>query len=72
MSTKNTTVTGGGTSILGLLGVTFVVLKLLHVINWSWWWVTAPFWGSLVLFIVLVVVFFLGVVAAAVLAVSKR
>lgn len=37
----------GGTSIVGLLGVAFTVLKLTHVIKWSWWWVTAPFWGGL-------------------------
>ena len=33
--------------VLGLLGVVFVALKLLGVITWSWWWVTAPFWGGL-------------------------
>lgn len=38
-----------GPSILGLLGVAFVVLKLVGVINWSWWWVTLPFWGPLAL-----------------------
>jgi hypothetical protein len=38
--------------ILGLLGVVFVTLKLCNVIEWSWWWVTAPFWGPLVLAIV--------------------
>jgi len=37
-------------SIAGLLGVSFVVLKLLGVINWSWWWVTAPFWAGFVIF----------------------
>ena len=30
--------------IIQLLFVAFVVLKLLHVINWSWWWVTLPLW----------------------------
>lgn len=30
--------------ILGLLGVAFVVLKLIGQIDWSWWWVLAPFW----------------------------
>ena len=35
----------GGIGVLGLLGVVFVTLKLCGVINWSWWWVTAPFWG---------------------------
>lgn len=33
-----------GVGVVGLLGVLFVALKLTHVINWSWWWVTAPFW----------------------------
>lgn len=28
-----------------VLGVAFVVLKLVGVIDWSWWWVTAPFWA---------------------------
>lgn len=37
---------GGGIGVLGLLGVAFVVLKLAGVIAWSWWWVTAPFWGG--------------------------
>lgn len=39
-------------SILGLLGVMFVAFKLLGitaVASWSWWWVTAPFWGGIAL-----------------------
>ena len=38
----------GGVGVLGLLGVLFVGLKLGGIIDWSWWWVTAPFWGGLV------------------------
>lgn len=38
-----------GIGILGLLGVLFVGLKLTGFIDWSWWWVTAPFWGWLVI-----------------------
>ena len=34
----------GGIGVPGVLGVSFVVLKLTHVIAWSWLWVTAPFW----------------------------
>lgn len=40
-----------GISIVGLLGVAFVILKLLGVITWSWWWVTLPFWGGIALVI---------------------
>lgn len=43
MDNKNNTASGG-IGVCGLLGVAFVILKLCKVINWSWWWVTAPFW----------------------------
>ena len=33
-------------SVLGLLGVCFVVMKILGLIDWSWWLVTSPFWGG--------------------------
>jgi hypothetical protein len=54
----------GGISVLGLLGVVFVTLKLCGVIDWSWWWVTAPFWGgfALLLAALLVVGLFAGCV----------
>ncbi len=45
----------GGPGIIGLLGVVFVTLKLCNVIDWSWWWVTAPFWGTLILIIVIII-----------------
>ncbi len=48
--------TNGGTSILGLLGVAFVILKLCHVIDWSWWWVTAPFWGGVAFILIALLV----------------
>jgi hypothetical protein len=58
----------GGSGVLGLLGVVFVTLKLLGitaVATWSWWWVTAPFWGGLaiVLSIFLIVALLAGVAA---------
>jgi hypothetical protein len=28
----------------------FLVLKLTEVIDWSWWWITAPLWLPFVLF----------------------
>jgi len=46
----------GGIGILGVLGVAFVVLKLCGVIAWSWWWVTAPFWGVVALALAILVV----------------
>lgn len=51
----------GGIGVCGLLGVAFIILKLCKVIDWSWWWVTAPFWGGIAL--VLVVLVIIGLVA---------
>lgn len=44
MSTSTNGSRSGGVSILGLLGIAFIVLKLTDVIAWSWLWVLAPFW----------------------------
>jgi hypothetical protein len=54
---KSSSSSSSGIGVLGLLGVAFVVLKLTGFINWSWWWVTLPFWGglALVLFILAIV-----------------
>ena len=47
----------GGIGVLGLLGVVFVTLKLTGHIDWSWWYVTMPFWGGFVLVLIVVFVF---------------
>lgn len=55
MSEKSSS--SGGIGFFGLLGILFIALKLTGYIDWSWWWVTAPLWGGLVLiFAVLFVV----------------
>ena len=38
-------------SICGVTFVVFLVLKLTGLINWSWWWVTAPLWIPAALYI---------------------
>jgi len=35
--------------LLPILFLVFLVLKLTGVIAWSWWLVTAPLWGGLLL-----------------------
>jgi membrane protein YdbS with pleckstrin-like domain len=52
---SNSSKSSSGIGVFGLLGVAFVVLKLCGVINWSWWWVTAPFWSGLATVLVIVV-----------------
>lgn len=38
---------------LGTLTIVFIVLKLTHNIEWSWWWVLSPLWIPLLLVIVI-------------------
>lgn len=38
-----------------LLTIAFVVLKLTHVIDWSWWWVLSPLWIITLASIVIVI-----------------
>ncbi|CAK6604950.1 unknown function [Klebsiella phage vB_Kpn_K1PH164C1] len=40
--------------ICSVLGLIFVTLKLTGVIAWSWLWVLLPFWGPIVVGVVLV------------------
>ena len=45
-----------GVSFLELLQLVFITLKLLKVIDWSWWWVLSPTWGGLLLLVIFVVI----------------
>lgn len=42
-----------------LLGIVFMVLKLTDVIDWSWFWVTLPFWAGWGLIVGIIVFIFL-------------
>ena len=37
---------------LFLVFLVFLVLKLCGQIGWSWWWVSAPLWGPVVLCVI--------------------
>ena len=52
-----------GIGVSYVVGIVFIILKLVGVIEWSWWWVTLPLWGGIVLLGVLsVVLLFLTVI----------
>lgn len=44
----------GGIGFTGLLQIVFIILKLCHIIDWSWWWVLAPTWITVLLLAVVV------------------
>ncbi len=55
-SSGSTKAAGGGIGFSSLLGILFIALKLCGVINWSWWWVLAPFWMPVALVIIIILV----------------
>ena len=57
---SNQTSSSGGIGVVGLLGIVFVVLKLTGFIDWSWWFVTLPFWGGFALVLLVILVAFIS------------
>ena len=57
---KNSEGIGLGTVVF----IVFLVLKLTNVIDWSWWWVTAPLWIPVLLVVgVFLLILFIDFVA---------
>ena len=65
---NTTTSSGGGISLgfLEFLTLIFITLKLTGYIGWSWWWVLAPLWIQVAIF-----VFALGVIVVYALTVPR-
>lgn len=42
--------------ISSVIGVIFIVLKIIGYINWSWVWVLSPFWIYYIGWILLIVI----------------
>lgn len=55
-SNEKVTTVVNGMGFLDALFLVFLVLKLTKVIDWSWWWVTAPLWGQVALSVIIFVV----------------
>lgn len=67
MKEEKTKVSGNGIGFFGVLFLIFLWLKLnpgsnfdTPVQDWSWWWVTAPLWGPLVLALAIFAVVFIS------------
>jgi hypothetical protein len=51
------TSSSSGVGFGSLLFLLFLALKLTNTIDWSWWWVTAPLWGSVVVFVIVAAIY---------------
>ena len=55
---NNEKTTSGGIGFGSALLLTFIILKLIGVIDWSWWWVLSPIWIPVVLLMVASILLF--------------
>ena len=58
MKDKKVDINRTSLTMLDLLAVAFIILKLCKVINWSWWIVLSPIWGSIMLAFVVATVLY--------------
>lgn len=66
------TVVNRGVTPLSLLGIAFIVLKVMGYITWSWWWVLAPFWIPFCLVAFLVIATIIGLIVLTYKEVKKK
>jgi len=57
---SNKVIVSRGFPVLSILGIIFIVLKLIDKIDWSWWWVLAPFWIPFAIFVAIFM--FIGII----------
>jgi hypothetical protein len=55
MSANNNAGASAGVGFWPLLFIVFLTLKLCGVIDWSWWWITAPLWAPLAILAVVAI-----------------
>lgn len=56
---NNKNVLNIGLNLCDVLCIIFIVLKIVGVINWSWWWVVSPLWINLALVVLIYVGLFI-------------
>ena len=56
---ENNSSSYAGIGVVGVLEIIFIVLKLVGVIDWSWWIVLIPLWIDLGMSFILVFIVFI-------------
>lgn len=58
-SSSKSSSSGGGVGIPAVIQIVFIILKVVGVIEWSWFWVLSPTWISILVAIVALLIFFI-------------
>ena len=54
---SETTNNYNGIGLGGLLGVAFIILKIMGIINWAWIWVLAPIWIPIAIAFIIIILY---------------
>lgn len=54
----NNDFTSGGIGFGSAILLMFIILKLVGVIDWSWWWILSPIWIPIVLLLAVSILLF--------------
>ena len=57
-SSSKSSSSGGGVGITTVIQIVFIILKVVGVIEWSWFWVLSPTWISILVAISALLIFF--------------
>lgn len=58
MNNSNSNVSGG-IGFFGVLGIAFIILKLLKIINWSWLLVLCPLWAPVIICFIIYLILYI-------------
>ena len=58
-SSSKSSSSGGGVGIPTVIQIVFIILKVVGVIEWSWFWVLSPTWISILVVIFAFLIFFI-------------
>lgn len=59
MNNNSSSNASGGIGFFGVLGIAFIILKLLKIINWSWLLVLCPLWAPVIIFFIIYIILIL-------------
>lgn len=59
MNNNSSSNASGGIGFFGVLGITFIILKLLKIINWNWLLVLCPLWAPVIIFFIIYIILIL-------------
>ena len=60
MRSKSDASSNSGVVSAGVIQIMFIAMKLCGVIDWSWWFVLMPTWGTLLIHVIIFAIYLIA------------